>query len=89
MCRWISAARRSEAGLGGAPGNPAGGTTTYRQIAERIGNPKAVRAVGTACGANPVSIVIPCHRAVREDGGLGGYRWGLERKKKLLDRESQ
>jgi len=66
---------------------PYGQTRTYRQIAEALGEPQAVRAVGRACATNPVSVVIPCHRAVRADGGLGGYRWGLERKQALLDHE--
>ncbi len=63
---------------------PRGETRTYKDIASAIGAPKAVRAVGSACGANPVALVIPCHRALRTDGGLGGYAWGLERKQKLL-----
>ncbi len=66
---------------------PYGQTRTYRQIAEALGQPQAVRAVGQACAANPVSLVIPCHRVVRGDGELGGYRWGLERKQALLDQE--
>ena len=56
---------------------PRGETRTYREIARAIGAPDAVRAVGSACGANPVALVVPCHRAVRTDGGLGGYAWGL------------
>ena len=63
---------------------PRGETRTYKDIANAIGAPKAVRAVGSACGANPVALVIPCHRALRTDGGLGGYAWGVERKAKLL-----
>jgi len=63
---------------------PRGQTRTYKDIAIAIGAPKAVRAVGSACGANPVALVIPCHRALRTDGGLGGYEWGVERKAKLL-----
>jgi AraC family transcriptional regulator of adaptative response/methylated-DNA-[protein]-cysteine methyltransferase len=66
---------------------PYGTTRTYREIAERLGRPTAARAVARACATNPVSVVIPCHRVVRGDGGLGGYRWGLDRKKQLLDRE--
>lgn len=66
---------------------PAGQTRTYTQLANQIGRPGAVRAAASACGANPVAVVIPCHRIVRSDGGLGGYHWGLERKKKLLERE--
>lgn len=66
---------------------PYGETRTYREIAERIGAPRAARAVGRACATNPVSVVVPCHRAVREDGGLGGYRWGMNRKEHLLAHE--
>ena len=66
---------------------PAGETRSYSEIARRIGRPRAIRAVGTANGANPVSIIIPCHRAIRMSGHLGGYRWGLERKRKLLEIE--
>jgi AraC family transcriptional regulator of adaptative response/methylated-DNA-[protein]-cysteine methyltransferase len=66
---------------------PYGETRTYQQVAEVLGNDGSSRAVGTACGANPVALVIPCHRVLRKDGGLGGYRWGLERKKSLLDME--
>jgi len=68
---------------------PAGQTRSYRQIAQAIGAPRAVRAVGSACGANPVAMVIPCHRALRTDGTLGGYAWGLGRKKKLLEIEKR
>jgi AraC family transcriptional regulator, regulatory protein of adaptative response / methylated-DNA-[protein]-cysteine methyltransferase len=64
-----------------------GGVMSYGEVAEKIDNPKAVRAVGTACGKNPIGVLIPCHRVLRSDGGLGGYRWGLERKRTLLDRE--
>lgn len=66
---------------------PAGETATYAEIACRIGKPKAVRAVGAACGANPVAVVVPCHRVVGSDGKLTGYRWGVERKRALLARE--
>ena len=66
---------------------PYGETRTYQQVAQMLGKDDATRAVGTACGANPVALVIPCHRVLRKDGGLGGYRWGLERKKSLLDME--
>lgn len=66
---------------------PYGESRTYKQIAEMIGNPKAIRAVGTACGRNPVSLSIPCHRAVGTDGKLHGYRWGLDRKQALLELE--
>jgi AraC family transcriptional regulator of adaptative response/methylated-DNA-[protein]-cysteine methyltransferase len=67
---------------------PAGATATYTQIAERIGAPKSVRAVAQACAANALAVAIPCHRVVRADGGLAGYRWGIERKRALLDREA-
>ncbi len=66
---------------------PAGTTSSYKDIAERIGQPKATRAVAQACAANPAAIVIPCHRVVRADGGLSGYRWGEARKRKLLEAE--
>lgn len=68
---------------------PAGETASYTQIAKRIGQPSAVRAVARACCANPVAVVIPCHRVVRVDGGLAGYRWGLARKRALLELEAQ
>ena len=68
---------------------PVGCTVTYSQIAKRIGVPKAVRAVANACGANPIGVIVPCHRVIRTDGTLGGFRWGLERKKQLLEREKQ
>jgi AraC family transcriptional regulator of adaptative response/methylated-DNA-[protein]-cysteine methyltransferase len=67
---------------------PAGATASYKDIAERIGEPKAVRAVAGACAANRLAVAVPCHRVVRSDGGLSGYRWGPERKRKLLDREA-
>jgi AraC family transcriptional regulator of adaptative response/methylated-DNA-[protein]-cysteine methyltransferase len=68
---------------------PPGATASYAEIARRIGTPRAVRAVAQACAANPVAVAIPCHRAVRNDGGLAGYRWGLERKQALLERERE
>ena len=68
---------------------PIGDTTTYAKIADTINRPKAVRAVGTAIGANPIAFLIPCHRVIRTDGGLGGYRWGLEIKKMMLDWEKE
>ena len=67
---------------------PAGTTATYADIARAIGAPRAVRAVAQACAANPLAVAIPCHRVVRTDGGLSGYRWGIERKRELLDREA-
>ncbi|HET8713159.1 MAG TPA: bifunctional DNA-binding transcriptional regulator/O6-methylguanine-DNA methyltransferase Ada [Gemmatimonadales bacterium] len=66
---------------------PFGETRTYTEIAKAIGDPNARRAVARACATNPVALVIPCHRVVREDGALGGYRWGVERKEALLKRE--
>jgi AraC family transcriptional regulator of adaptative response/methylated-DNA-[protein]-cysteine methyltransferase len=66
---------------------PAGATETYSQVARRIGSPKAVRAVANACANNNLAVAIPCHRVVRSDGGMGGYRWGLERKRALLEKE--
>ena len=66
---------------------PAGSTASYAEIARRIGAPKAVRAVAPACAANPLAVAIPCHRVVRTDGALSGYRWGVERKRALLERE--
>ena len=66
---------------------PAGSTASYTEIAKRIGAPKSVRAVAGACAANPIAVAIPCHRVVRSDGALSGYRWGVARKRALLDRE--
>ena len=66
---------------------PAGSTASYRDLAKRIGAQKAVRAVAQACGANAIAVAIPCHRVVRTDGSTSGYRWGVERKRALLDRE--
>jgi AraC family transcriptional regulator, regulatory protein of adaptative response / methylated-DNA-[protein]-cysteine methyltransferase len=66
---------------------PAGKTASYADIASKIDAPKSVRAVAQACGANTLAIAIPCHRVVRSDGALSGYRWGVTRKRALLDRE--
>jgi AraC family transcriptional regulator of adaptative response/methylated-DNA-[protein]-cysteine methyltransferase len=68
---------------------PLGTTASYTEIAQRIGAPKAFRAVAMACGANSLAVVIPCHRVVRNDGNLSGYRWGVERKQTLLNNESR
>lgn len=68
---------------------PAGEQRSYSEVAQAIGSPRAVRAVASACANNSVALAIPCHRVVRRDGGLGGYRWGVERKQKLLDREAK
>jgi AraC family transcriptional regulator of adaptative response/methylated-DNA-[protein]-cysteine methyltransferase len=66
---------------------PYGTTKTYGEVARAIGRPSAIRAVARACATNPVSVVVPCHRVVREDGNLAGYRWGLDRKRALLAKE--
>lgn len=68
---------------------PAGSTTTYGDLAARLGRPQSARAIGAACGANPLAIIVPCHRVVARDGSLAGYRWGVERKQALLDREAR
>lgn len=69
-------------------GIPRGATCSYAEVAAAIGAPKATRAVGAACGANRVAVLVPCHRVLRGDGQLGGYRWGLERKRALLAAEA-
>ena len=66
---------------------PYGRTRTYSEVACLVGKPSAPRAVARACAANPAAMVVPCHRVIRKDGGLGGYRWGIERKEALLARE--
>jgi AraC family transcriptional regulator, regulatory protein of adaptative response / methylated-DNA-[protein]-cysteine methyltransferase len=68
---------------------PAGKTASYTEIACRIGSPNSVRVVARACAANLLAVAIPCHRVVRHDGGLSGYRWGVERKRALLEKEAQ
>jgi AraC family transcriptional regulator of adaptative response/methylated-DNA-[protein]-cysteine methyltransferase len=68
---------------------PAGRTASYSELAARIGRPEAARAVARACAGNAVAVVVPCHRAVGKDGSLTGYRWGLDRKRALLDRERE
>jgi AraC family transcriptional regulator of adaptative response/methylated-DNA-[protein]-cysteine methyltransferase len=67
---------------------PVGTTASYAEVAAKIGAPETVRAVAGACASNPVALAIPCHRVVRTDGSLSGYRWGVERKRALLDREA-
>ncbi|PKO19340.1 hypothetical protein CVU37_03875 [candidate division BRC1 bacterium HGW-BRC1-1] len=68
---------------------PVGALTSYSEVANRLGRPTAVRAVAQACGANPISVLIPCHRVVAKNAALTGYRWGLERKSSLLQREQE
>lgn len=68
-------------------GIPIGSTFTYQELAQSMGMPTAARAVGSAVGANRIAVVVPCHRVVRSDGGLGGYKWGLARKQALLESE--
>lgn len=70
-------------------GIPPGATVSYGEVARRICAPKSFRAVAQACGANPVALAVPCHRVVRNDGGLSGYRWGIARKRALLEREAR
>jgi O-6-methylguanine DNA methyltransferase len=68
---------------------PVGETVSYADIARRIGEPKAVRTVVQACGANKIAVAVPCHRVVNNDGALSGYRWGVDRKRALLEKEAQ
>ena len=68
---------------------PTGSTATYAEVARSIGRPSASRAVASACGSNELAVAIPCHRVIRSDGGLGGYRWGIDRKRALLDEEAK
>ena len=68
---------------------PTGSTLSYRELANKIGNPKAVRAVAGACASNKIAVAIPCHRVIGSDGTLTGYRWGIERKEALLEREAK
>jgi AraC family transcriptional regulator of adaptative response/methylated-DNA-[protein]-cysteine methyltransferase len=67
---------------------PLGSTVSYADLARRIGRPSAVRAVARAVASNPLAVVVPCHRVVHQNGETGGYRWGVERKQKLLEIES-
>ncbi len=66
---------------------PVGATVTYSELARRIGRPDSVRAVAAACGANPIAVIVPCHRVIGKDGSLTGYAWGIEKKRMLLERE--
>jgi AraC family transcriptional regulator of adaptative response/methylated-DNA-[protein]-cysteine methyltransferase len=66
---------------------PVGATTTYGEIATRLGVPRQAREIGEACAANKLAVVVPCHRVVKKDGSISGYRWGVRRKRKLLERE--
>ena len=68
---------------------PRGQTVSYGELAGRIGRPTASRAVARACATNPVAIITPCHRVIRENGELGGYRWGIDRKRKILEKEKE
>jgi AraC family transcriptional regulator, regulatory protein of adaptative response / methylated-DNA-[protein]-cysteine methyltransferase len=68
---------------------PVGETVSYAELARRVGEPKSVRAVAQACAANNIAVAIPCHRVVKNDGALSGYRWGVERKRALLEKEAQ
>ena len=68
---------------------PSGMTISYSELARQIGAPEAVRSVASACGANPIALAVPCHRVVAKDGSLGGYRWGVDRKRALLEREKR
>lgn len=68
---------------------PAGMTVSYSELARQVGAPESVRGVASACGANPIALAVPCHRVVAKDGSLGGYRWGVERKRALLEKESR
>ncbi|HRX04311.1 MAG TPA: methylated-DNA--[protein]-cysteine S-methyltransferase, partial [Anaerolineae bacterium] len=68
---------------------PTAARASYSDVATAIGRPTAARAVANACASNPAALVIPCHRVVREDGGLGGYRWGIQRKETLLAQEAE
>jgi AraC family transcriptional regulator, regulatory protein of adaptative response / methylated-DNA-[protein]-cysteine methyltransferase len=78
----------SAPGMASADRGSRGSTISYAELARQIGAPKAVRAVGSACAANAIAVAIPCHRAVRSDGSLSSYRWGVERKRALLTKES-
>ena len=68
---------------------PAGQTVSYSELARRLGQPSATRAVASAVAANPIAVAVPCHRVLRNDGSISGYRWGVERKRALLLREAQ
>ena len=68
---------------------PWGQTLSYSDLARKVGKPRAVRAVASACARNPIACIVPCHRILRKGGGLGGYYWGLEKKRELLEREKK
>lgn len=68
---------------------PAGTTLSYTEVADLIGSPKAIRAVASACAINKLAVVIPCHRVIKKDGSLAGYRWGIDRKRRLLEKEQR
>lgn len=87
ICHWMCGDGVSGEGVAFSDAREAGEVVSYTELAAGIGHPRAVRAVGSACGANRLAVLIPCHRALRGDGSLGGYRWGLDRKRTLLDRE--
>jgi O-6-methylguanine DNA methyltransferase len=87
--RWMWRALLRPGGLEQPPGDSVRETRTYAEVAQAVGRPGAARAVGSAGAANPVAVVIPCHRVVRADGAGGGYRWGVDRKRALLAREAR
>jgi AraC family transcriptional regulator of adaptative response/methylated-DNA-[protein]-cysteine methyltransferase len=68
---------------------PRGATASYGEVARRVGRPSAARAVARACATNPIALVVPCHRVVRGNGELGGYHWGVDRKRRLLEEEAK
>ena len=86
-CRSICGDSLPAAGVAQLCMIPPGETRTYAQLAAMAGNPAAVRAVARSCATNPVSLAVPCHRVIGSDGGLTGYRWGVPRKKALLEKE--
>ena len=90
LCLWIFALRHFSGACGlTCSRSRSAQTRSYSQVAKAIGQPSASRAVARACATNPVAVAIPCHRVVREDGDISGYRWGMERKKTLLEMEQR